>query len=92
VSRPGLPQFGFNLRANSSPAGGSDPIGPGVGTPQAGYNQPNIYRFVNGDVIASTTAPDDIRQYTASYLVNVSAAQPAGIYVSTVTYVCLANF
>lgn len=92
ISRPGVGQFGFNLRSNSTPAGGNEPFGPGVGVPRPGYNQPNNFRFVNGESIAGSPAPDDKRQYTVSYLVNVPAVQPAGIYVTTITYVCLANF
>lgn len=92
ISRPGVGQFGLNLRANSTPAGGGDPFGPGVGTANAGYNQPNVYRFVNGESVAGSPAPDDKRQYTVSYLVNIPNAQAAGIYVTTITYVCLANF
>jgi hypothetical protein len=36
--------------------------------------------------------PDDVRKYTATYIANVPNNQAAGIYVSTITYVCLANF
>jgi hypothetical protein len=92
VSRPGTAQFGVNLRANSSPAVGNDPNGPGSGTPAANYDSPNFYRFVAGDVIASSPAPDNIRIYTASYVVNVPPAQAPGVYVSTMTYICLATF
>lgn len=92
VSRPGVGQFGYNLRANSTPPGGANPTGPGVGSPSPAYNQPNIFRFVSGDSIASSPVPDDKRQYTVSYLVNIPANQAAGIYVTTITYVCLANF
>lgn len=92
VSRPGLPQFGFNLRANSTPANGSDPTGPGTGQPLPNYNQPNSYRFVSGDSLVINPAPDDVRVYTSGYIANVPNVQPAGIYVSTLTYVCLALF
>ncbi len=92
VSRPGTSQFGFNLRANSTPNGGSNVIGPGTSVASANYNQPNTYRFAPGDTIIATTTPDDVRVYTSNYVVNVSGLQPPGIYVSTVTYVCLANF
>ncbi|MEO8105497.1 MAG: hypothetical protein ABI602_04140 [Candidatus Saccharibacteria bacterium] len=92
VSRPGTPQFGLNLRANTSPAGGLDPSGPGVAAPTAAYDVPNFYRFSANETVATTTAADDLRLYTASYIVNVPAAQPTGVYVSTVTYICLANF
>jgi len=92
VSRPGTAQFGFNLRANSTPPVGSDPVGPGNGQPQPNYNQPNSFRFVSGDVILAHNSPDLTRVYTASYMVNVPALQQPGVYVSTLTYICLADF
>jgi hypothetical protein len=92
VSRPGTSQFGINLRANSSPIGGSDPTGPGVGQPAATYDQPNFYRFVPGEIVASATQPDNVREYTVSYIANIPSDQAPGIYVTTVTYVCLATF
>lgn len=92
ASRPGTPQFGMNLRANASPSGGSEPDGPGTGAPIAGYNNANFFKFVAGDIIVSTDKPDEMRRYTASYLVNVPRTQAAGVYVSTVTYIGLGNF
>ena len=92
VSRPGTGQFGLNFRSNVTPVTGQDTTGPGVATTDPLYSQPNTYRFVSGDVIVSDTQPDNIREYTASYIVNVPTKQAPGIYVSTVTYVCLANF
>lgn len=92
VSRPGTAQFGFNLRANSSPGTGSDPAGPGLAMPQPAYNQPDFYRFASGDTIIANAGPDDVRLYTATYIANVPKTQAAGVYVSTLTYICLANF
>lgn len=92
VSRPGTPQFGLNLRANASPNGGSEPNGPGGGSPIGSYNSPNFYSFNPGDVIITTSKPDEMRRFTASYLVNVPKSQAPGVYVSTVTYICLGNF
>jgi hypothetical protein len=92
VSRPGIGQFGFNLRANASPAIGQDPVGPGLSSPQPNYDQSNTFLFSPGDIILQFPQPDDVRKYTASYIANVSNNQAAGIYVSTITYVCLANF
>jgi hypothetical protein len=92
VSRPGTPQFGLNLRANTTPAGGSNPTGPGVAVPVANYFQPNSYRFVDGETLISNPAPDDVRLFTASYIVNIPKTQPAGIYVTTLTYICLGSF
>lgn len=92
VSRPGTSQFGFNLRANTTPPDGSNPTGPGTGTPTAPYNQPNFYRLNSGDVIASNSGPEDLREYTASYIVNRPLGQAPGIYVTTLTYIALATF
>ncbi|HVW23227.1 MAG TPA: hypothetical protein VHB51_01960 [Candidatus Saccharimonadales bacterium] len=92
VSRPGTPQFGFNLRSNTTPPQGADPTGPGVGQPTPNYNQPNSYRFADGDVIITNSVPDTVRLYTASYIANIPPTQAAGIYVSTLTYICLADF
>lgn len=92
VSRPGTAQFGMNLRANVAPSTGDDPSGLGSGEPTSQYNIPNTYRFDNGDVVASSSQPDNLREFTASYLVNVPNTQQPGIYVTTLTYVALATF
>jgi hypothetical protein len=92
VSRPGVGQFGFNLRANSVPAKGTDVVGPGLSTPEPAYSTPDQYRFDDGDLLVQYPQPDDVRKYTSSYIANVPNSQAAGIYVSTITYVCLANF
>lgn len=92
VSRPGVSQFGMNLRANSSPSGGTDVAGPGNGAPTNGYGQVNFFRFNDGDVVASSNTPDDARKYTAMYVVNVDKSQDPGVYVSTVTYIALGSF
>ncbi len=91
-SQPGTPQFGMNLRANSAPVVGADAVGPGVGAPTANFNQPNFFFFHSGDALASSTNSDDFRKYTASYIVNIPSSQPGGVYSTTLTYVCLANF
>ncbi len=91
-SSTGVSQFGINLRANSSPPIGSNPIGPGIATPTAAYNNPNLYRFQPGDVVASSTGPNDYRKFTISYIANIDAAQPPGVYATTISFICLANF
>jgi hypothetical protein len=88
----GTPQFGLNLRANTSPSVGQEPSGPGAGTVTAPYAQLNHFRYASGDTIVTSPVPDDFRKYTISYIVNVAANQPGGVYSTTLTYVCLANF
>jgi len=91
-SQRGTGQFGINLRANTAPVIGEDPSGPGVGTVDPAYFQQNQYKYQSGDTLATAIDPDDNRKYTVSYIVNVPAGQPGGIYATTLTYVVLANF
>lgn len=92
ASSPGTAQFGINLRSNTNPATGSEPIGPGVASPTANYNVPNSFRFTSSDIIVSGSGPTDNKKFTISYLVNVDLNQPPGIYATTLTYIALANF
>jgi hypothetical protein len=91
-SRIGTSQFGLNLAANTTPPTGAGPQGPGAGTPAPGYGAANVYRFNSGEAIATGTGVEDLHRFTVSYVVNISQSQPPGVYVSTLTYVSLANF
>jgi hypothetical protein len=92
VSRPGISQFGLNLVANQTPLIGQNPIGPGVAYPEAAYSQPNWFKFLSGDTIATANQPTDYTEFTVSYIVNVAKNQPVGVYVTSLTFLCLANF
>lgn len=92
ASQPGTNQFGINLRANSNPAIGQNPQGPGSGTPRIAYNQPNIYTFNNGQQVAFGNGVQDYRKFTISYIVNTAQGQAPGVYATTLTYICLATF
>jgi hypothetical protein len=92
VSAPGNAQFGLNLRANSSPAGGQEPSGIGVANPSPKYGVPNQFAFVSGDVVATSPDTTDIRKFTVSYIVNVPPSQVPGVYTATLTYICTASF
>jgi hypothetical protein len=91
ASQTGTSQFGMNLRANSSPAVGTDPIGVGTGVIAAGYNTPNQFFFRN-QLLTSSPVSSDFNRFTASYIVNVSGAQQPGIYSTTLTYIATAAF
>lgn len=92
VSRPGISQFGLNLVHNATPNVGEDPQGAGDMAPTASYATADWYRFVSGDVLASVTHADSYKRLTLSYIINIAKNQPAGVYATTLTYVCLANF
>jgi hypothetical protein len=50
------------------------------------------YKFVTGDQVASKVSADNFRLYTVTYIANISGAQPAGAYKSTLTYIATATF
>lgn len=85
------------LGANVIPV--SDPATDHHGRAFPGYDTADNYKYVSGEVVADSAAEDTVNGqptnaqiYTASYIVNVSGAQPAGTYTTTLTYVCTATF
>lgn len=93
ASQTGQSQFGMNLRSNTAPISfGADPSGPGSGSYATGYNTVNQYKLQTGDTVATAAGPTDVNTFTSSYVVNINAAQAAGVYTTTLTYVCTANF
>jgi hypothetical protein len=93
----GQDQFGMNLRVNEIPSFGSDPVGqisPLSPTPviTPNYGTANLYTFNNGDNLVSIPRPTLPVTYTASYITNIATSQPVGVYTTTLTYICLANF
>jgi len=92
VSAIGTSQFGLNLRSNASPAVGADPTGVGSGTFSGTYGTANSYRFGSGDSVAQAGLPTNANTFTSSYIVNIGGAQAAGVYTSTMTYICTASF
>jgi hypothetical protein len=92
ISATGTGQFGMNLVANINPAIGTDPVGPGSANPTATYAIPNIFKYNSGDTIINGSGVTDWRKFTVSYIVNIPATQAPGVYTTTLTYICLANF
>ncbi len=92
TSAKGTAQFGMNLVANSVPPVGQNAQGPGTATVDPAYAVPDHFRFASGDIVAAGFEPSDFRKYTVSYIVNIPKGQPGGVYSTTITYVCLANF
>ena len=88
----GTSQFGLNLRQNNIPSGGLNSTGPGSSAPRNGYGSTNLFKFVPGEIVASSPVSTDFNVFTATYIVNISDNQPPGIYVTTITYVATASF
>lgn len=92
-STPGVPQFRINLTANTVPPAGADPVGSGTNLVlNNDYTQPDIFLFNSGDVLATSDDVTMARKLTTTYIVNVPDDQPAGVYSTTVSYICTAAF
>ncbi len=89
---PGRSKFGLNLRKNTFPSIGADVNGNGTGLPLSDYNSPNLFMFEPGDPIAGSTKSTDYSLFTVSYITDVSADQPAGVYTTTITYLAAVQF
>lgn len=92
ASTTGTGQFGLNVRANTTPAVGSDVTGTGIGTGSSGYNTANQFKFASGDPIVQAASATNSNTYTVSYIANIAGAQAAGQYTTTLTYICTATF
>lgn len=98
ASAVGTEQFGINLVANTSPTTfGANPAQQpdstfSFGEVATGYDTPNLYKYVKGDVIAHSDKSTSITQYTISYIFNINEVTPSGQYrfphilVATGTY------
>jgi hypothetical protein len=92
-SKPGTNQFGLNLVANTSPEIGADPDGPFLNAVTMNqYGEPNKFMYKNGDRLAYAPNVSLVRRFTTSYIVNISPNLPAGIYATTLTYICTGLF
>jgi hypothetical protein len=85
VSQPGIEQFGINLRQNTTPAIGADPIQvpSGVfsfGAAASGYSASDNFKYVAGDIIASSTSSSGETDYTMSMIANVATTTTGGQY------------
>jgi hypothetical protein len=91
ASSPGIKQFGFNLKANTVPAIGVNPIG-GSGTVSAPYDTANMFAFLTagGGIASATTATEDT-QYTISFIANTAPNMVSGDYIAQQTYTIVAN-
>ncbi|HSH31807.1 MAG TPA: hypothetical protein VK963_04050 [Candidatus Saccharimonadales bacterium] len=92
ASNTGASQFGVNMRANTAPTIGQDFGGVGTAAVSPDYNIPNRFIFNSGDTVANSPITTDFNTATVSYVINVSGAQPPGVYAATFTYIATASF
>lgn len=95
ASVAGTSQFGINLVANTSPVSvGANPNNGqfGFGTVAGNYGTSNSYRYVSGETIAQATRNSGTTTYTITYMVNVPALTPGGIYSSDQTLIVTGTY
>jgi len=92
ASNRGSGQFGLNLVANSSPTVGGGSDGSGTGIVNTSYDDSDLFKFSSGDLVASSAQSTEFNRFTLSYVVNVSADQPPGLYRATMTILGVADF
>lgn len=93
ASRVGSNQFGINLVENSELNVGNDPEGIWMNAqPTPDYAQSNRFKYVSGDVIASSPNVSLIKKFTVSYIVNTSPSLRAGVYTTSINYVASGRF
>ncbi len=66
------------------------------GQPVTDYGTASTFKFLTGDPVAASdnggAGATDAQIYTVSYIANVPGSQPAGIYATTLTYICTPTF
>lgn len=87
ASTPGTEQFGINLVKNTVPGIGADLVQTpseqtSFGEVAEGYSVPNMFKYVNGDVVALSRSQSGQTDYTISMIVNVAGSTPAGHYAA----------
>lgn len=85
ASSPGTELFGMNVVANTTPQVGAAPVQvptaqTSFGAAEPGYDTPNQFKYVSGDIVARSTKESGETDYTISMVINVSNTTPAGHY------------
>jgi hypothetical protein len=97
VSQAGTEQFGINFAANTSPSIGAAPVQVpdstfSYGTVASGYSTVNQFKYVDGDMVASSATESGETDYTLSMILNISNVTPAGQYVGAMSAVVVGYF
>jgi hypothetical protein len=84
-SQSGHEQFGVNLVANNTPNIGQNPTmvpsgDSAISFIASGYNTPDYFKYIPGDILAENTTQSGEIDYTLSMIFNVSAVTPGGQY------------
>lgn len=95
ASTQGIEQFGMNLAANTSPiVFGAAPVqgynGQGVVTNN--YNDDGLFKYDEGEAVATSATSTGVTNYTASYIMNVSPITEAGLYTTAQSFIVTSTY
>lgn len=98
----GNEQFGINLVENNTGCGmledfGANPVQVpdntfSFGAVETGYDTCGLFKYVKGDIIASSDRSTGETDYTVSFIYNISELTPDGLYNFNGTFVATATF
>ena len=97
TSTPGTEQFALNVVRNTVPDFGADPVqvpsdSLSFGEVAPDYQTANLFKYVNGDMIASSAVETGRTDYTVSMIVNISNKTPAGHYSGDYSAIVIPRF
>jgi hypothetical protein len=97
TSSQGTEQFGINLVANTTPSVGAAPVQVpsstfSFGTIASDYSTSNLFKYIDGDVVAQSFSSSGETDYTMSMIINVSSATPGGRYNGSFSAVAVPVF
>ncbi len=97
ISQQGTEQFGVNVRDNSFPDIGVDPIQDpdatfSFGAAATGYNITNQFKYVEGDTIAYSNSSSGRTDFVLSMIANVGTGTPGGAYETSLSLVVVPTF
>jgi hypothetical protein len=93
----GTEGFGVNLVDNGNPDVGADPVQIpdntfSFGTPVAGYDTSNQYKYVDGGIVALSPKSSGQTNYTLSMIANTARSTPAGDYGTSLSVQVIPTF
>lgn len=93
----GVEQFGINLVANTTPGIGTNPVQQpdssfSYGEPVIGYDQADLFKYIDGDIVAQSEQASGQTDYTMSIIANIANNTPGGQYRTTLVVQVVAVF
>jgi hypothetical protein len=97
TSHQGAEQFGVNLVANTAPSVGADPIQVPSNVISFGYVADdyvtqNLFKYINGDIVAKSDSSTGETDFTISMIINVSNTTPAGRYGGSLSAIVVPTY